>query len=106
MPSVSIAPQTTECLENNIVDNNWEGLSAAIDLAGGSQNNRFYYNNIIGTLPLADFETSHGSNIWDDTVSRGNYWSSYTGQDANENGIGDIPLVLTDVNPVNNDNYP
>jgi len=42
------------------------------------------------------------TNVWDDG-RKGNYWSNYTGQDLNEDGIGDNPYVI-DVN--NQDNHP
>ena len=40
--------------------------------------------------------------VWDNGVE-GNYWSNYTGADANHNGIGDTPHVI-DAN--NTDYYP
>ena len=41
-------------------------------------------------------------NVWDNG-KEGNYWSDYTGQDLNKDGIGDTPYAI-DTN--NQDNYP
>ena len=38
-----------------------------------------------------------------DNGKEGNYWSNYTGADANRDGIGDTPHVI---NEKNTDNYP
>jgi len=41
-------------------------------------------------------------NFWDNGV-RGNYWSDYTGTDANNDDIGDTPYVI---DADNKDRYP
>lgn len=69
-----------------------------------SYGNKFYHNNFI------DNEVRHvcifddSANIWDDDYpSGGNYWSGYSGQDQNGDGIGDTPM---DINVNNQDRYP
>lgn len=43
-------------------------------------------------------------NTWDDGYpSGGNYWSDYSGLDANSDGIGDSPYIIDEDNT---DNYP
>ena len=41
-------------------------------------------------------------NIWYNGIT-GNYWSDYNGTDSNEDGIGDTPYII---NNLNQDNYP
>ena len=60
-----------------------------------SNDNYIYYNNLINnTLQFLNnikqnaFDDSY--NIWDDGMSKGNYWDSYEGTDDNDDGIGDI----------------
>ncbi|TSA55389.1 hypothetical protein D4R42_05640 [bacterium] len=49
-------------------------------------------------------EASPAVNIWDNGyVSGGNYWSNYTGEDADSDEIGDTPYVIDEKNQ---DHYP
>ncbi len=90
--------------QNNIIDNNLFGYSGSISISGGSNNNTFYSNNIIGNAPLVYLENINQPNVWDDGT-RGNYWSDYSGQDSDKNGIGDTPHIISG-SPVNVDHYP
>lgn len=72
------------------------GLGLLI-LQGG---NILYRNNLIDNQTQA--EEGNVKNQWDHD-SQGNYWSDYTGKDANGDGIGDIPYPVT---PNGVDNYP
>ncbi len=65
-----------------------------------SSSNTFYQNNFVDNVMQAYAGT--GSNTWS-SGGQGNYWSDYTGIDANENGIGDTPYL---VSPIGQDNYP
>ncbi len=80
---------------NNILSNN--GIGIEINQSDG---NTLYYNNFISNSQQA-FDNSN--NQWDNGVSRGNYWSDYTGVDANGDGLGDTPYIIDDDSQ---DNYP
>ncbi|MBX5320983.1 MAG: right-handed parallel beta-helix repeat-containing protein [Candidatus Bathyarchaeota archaeon] len=76
----------------------------------GSSNNTVYHNNFINnTKQVSDFYYvilfgSPSLNLWDnDYPSGGNYWSDYAGQDADGDGIGDMPYFIYGKNQ---DNYP
>jgi len=75
-----------------------------------SSNNRIYYTNFIDNgRHVYDFVLENPSippsiNFWDDGyVWGGNYWSDYTGSDANGDGVGETPYII-DSNNV--DYYP
>ena len=99
---------------NNICENNYIG----IDLVRGTNNNTIYLNNFISN---GDNVRSYSStNIWNSkekityiyrgntyTSYLGNYWSDYTGTDANNNGIGDSPYSIDDRGgDIDQDYYP
>jgi len=106
--------------KNNITNNSWEGIHLTSSseankvncnvISGNvvgvwledSLNNTIYHNDFVnnGLQVLADGSV----NFWDNgSPSGGNYWSDYTGVDANHDGIGDTPYVV-DAN--NTDHYP
>jgi len=81
---------------NNISDNSWAGIHT--DHTSG---NIFHRNNLDN---LNQVVTVGATNIWDDGYpSGGNYWSDYTGEDLDGDGIGDTPYII---DAGNQDNYP
>lgn len=83
--------------QNNIANN---GLGLRVS---GSSGNVIYHNNLIENDQQVLIEEA-AVNVWDGGYpSGGNYWSDYTGLDANGDGIGDMPYI---VDPSNQDLYP
>ncbi len=87
----------------NIVENNSDGGILLLD--AGTSDNKIYHNNM-----LYNGEAWHrnaedlSSNIWDDGLpSGGNFWSDYTGLDADGDGVGDTPYII---DADNQDRYP
>jgi len=101
-------------LFNNTFTNNNYGL----EIATGSLDNVFYLNNFVGNTS-GQLSLGYGAvagNFWNSQTEQtytfndtqytgqvGNYWSDYTGTDADSNGIGDTPYG-TFTNEY--DNYP
>jgi len=88
---------------NFIIGNTIKGNSQAgegIRIQVSSNDNLVYYNNIVNN-PLSARDDGN-NNRWD-YDSKGNYWSDYTGQDENGDGIGDTPYPVA---PNGVDNYP
>jgi len=97
---------------NRITDNNISNNVHGIFLMDSS-NNSIYLNNFIDN---SDNVCSYDSaNIWNSTEEitytyngktytnyLGNYWSDYTGSDADGDGIGDTPYIIDG----DKDNYP
>ncbi len=75
---------------NNITRN--EGRSIIIKYY--SNDNIVYNNNFRDNLNNIPY--SEGKNIWDNGYSSGgNYWNDYTGNDDNNDGIGDKPYCIS-----------
>ena len=86
-------------LTGNIASNNEYGICYGATDAG-SPNNSIYHNNFVNNIQQINIKKT--VNAWDDG-SGGNYWSDYTGVDANGDGIGDTPYVI---NKNNMDRFP
>jgi len=83
---------------NRIGNNTIRGIS----VLSASESNNIYSNCFFNnTLHALDDGIN---NKWDDG-SKGNYWDNYTGLDANNDGIGDIPYNITGI-AGSQDNYP
>jgi parallel beta-helix repeat protein len=113
--------ENTTILRNKISDCGWNGITlkpdckrnyilentisnsfyAGVGIADAS-NNFIYHNSFKANRHQA---YDNAANIWDNGYpSGGNYWSDYTGPDADGDGIGDIPYAIPD--GINTDQYP
>jgi parallel beta-helix repeat protein len=84
----------------NTIKNNRE---AGLAFWYPSSYNKIHHNNFINNTNQV-YVFGENSNVWDDGYpSGGNYWSDYTGVDANHDGISDTAYVI-DANNI--DHYP
>jgi len=85
--------------DNTINDNTISSAHAGPIILDDSSGNLIYGNNFIDVLepPYDD-----GYNRWDHE-GEGNYWSDYTGEDLNQDGVGDKPY---NIKPNGIDNHP
>ena len=68
-----------------------------------NNNTLIYYNEFVSnTIQAHDSGTN---NQWDNGII-GNYWSDYGGDDADDNGIGDVPYDNITGSVGSQDNYP
>jgi parallel beta-helix repeat protein len=67
----------------NTIANNLVGLAES----GGG--NVIYQNNFIDNQVQVEADPG---NVWNNAAGQGNYWSDYTGQDLNNDGVGDTML--------------
>ncbi len=68
-------------------------LTIITDPVPASGGNRISHNNFIGNVLQARDDSA--ANIWDDGYpSGGNHWATYSGVDANSDGIGDTPYWI------------
>jgi len=81
---LSFSSYSTIC--NNIITKHNYGFY--LYAAGG---NTIYENNIIDNNDQV--ASWYSTNVWDNG-SKGNYWSDYTGNDTDHDGIGDSPYII------------
>lgn len=70
----------------NYVHNNLERNGWAVKVTGGCYANAFVNNNFTGN----SFDVSYNGKL-NDNQFHGNYWSSYSGYDLDNDGMGDVP---------------
>lgn len=89
-------------IANNTLKNNLCGIYAIFE----SNNNTIYHNDFINNTQFDKDCNAYntGLNQWDNG-KEGNFWSGYTGKDADGNGIGDTPYNISG-NIGEQDKYP
>ncbi|UCD26647.1 MAG: right-handed parallel beta-helix repeat-containing protein [Candidatus Bathyarchaeota archaeon] len=88
---------------NTIIDNTMIENDVGIQFLDDYSNNSVvFYNNLINNSWHQVQSYAVSNNTWDNGFE-GNYWSNYTGQDLNADGICDNPYVI-DMN--NQDSHP
>jgi parallel beta-helix repeat protein len=93
--AIELTNSNGNTFQNNWLQENTYGVFMAF-----SSTNTLYRNNFVNNVMQASAGT--GSNTWS-SGGQGNYWSDYKGTDANHNGIGDTPYLIS---PIGQDNYP
>ncbi|MFX0104714.1 MAG: NosD domain-containing protein [Candidatus Hodarchaeota archaeon] len=92
------------CIGNTIYKNNISNNpGTGLQLDSNTNVTLIYHNEFVNnTIQAHDSGTN---NQWDNGII-GNYWSDYGGDDANDNGIGDVPYDNITGSVGNQDNYP
>jgi len=92
---IHISEGDDNTLRSNTITYNFVGAR----IASANTPSTFYHNNFINnTYQVQDF----GYSKWDnETLKRGNFWSDYTGEDLNGDGVGDTKLPHLGI-----DHYP
>jgi len=92
---IDLSVSNGNTVTGNTISNNYYGIYLYRSSGG-----RVFLNSFIGNNRQVD--SIESKNSWDDG-SRGNYWSDYTGEDRNNDGIGDKPYTIDRENV---DRYP
>jgi parallel beta-helix repeat protein len=94
-----------DACNNSIAENNITGNAKGIVLKPlhhlNNRDNRIYHNTFDNDVQIA---SENSTNTWDAGYpAGGNYWSDYTGVDAQGDGLGDTSYII---DAANRDHYP
>jgi parallel beta-helix repeat protein len=98
LPNLSNGIEIKAGNQNFVVGNTIAYNKGGITIKPG-EHNRIHHNSLRENGKSSD---SGNNNLWDDG-HQGNYWSDYSGKDANGDGVGDNPYS---VSPNGVDRYP
>jgi hypothetical protein len=90
-------------INNTVITNIITDNSVGVNLTSTSCNGTLLYNNTFSNNGL-NANDDGILNKWDNGTL-GNYWDDYTGEDINDDGIGDSPYSISGT-AGNQDNYP
>lgn len=91
--------------QNQINLNEFQMNQQGMSICCSSKGN-IVYENIFVNNSEKQADDSAGPNYWYNiTLKRGNYWSDYTGEDNNNDGIGDVSYVISSKGVIS-DKYP
>ena len=101
-------------IKANTLRDNSVGIQIHDSYPYSAGNNKIYLNNFVdNSIQYKEFQINPGAitNIWKHPdYCLGNYWSDYTGEDTNDDGVGDTNIPHPYIDQSNNyfqlDNYP
>lgn len=98
--NVDVGLFLTDSDANQFTLNHLRNNSFAVILQNNCEGNMFYSNTIISNRQMQALDNCNNS--WDNGHI-GNYWDDYTGNDSNNDGIGDTPY---DILQISKDRFP
>jgi parallel beta-helix repeat protein len=105
---IMLSGESNTITENYVADNE-QGIFFGVNTPGNLPVNIVMtYNSFVDNdvhfsgCFCEDYNTTEPIHTWDDG-KKGNFWSDYTGTDADGDGVGDTPYVI---DPQNRDRYP